>query len=660
MVTPEAAQIRKPQRPTLPSIDRQIQFALDGVVLLAGFALSYLVRFEFSIPEFLWLPALQQAPLVLLIQLAAAARCGIYSFLWRYIGVSELRPFLQAALFVMMPLVVLRLVLPEALAIWRVPLSIIFLSQVFGFGGMLAVRVLRRLVWESGWTAGRRRTASRATLIVGAGRAGAAIARELRRAKQTRLVGLLDDDPRKRNLAIHGVRVLGDISQLSHVLEKYEVGLVVVAIRQAPRRLMRDLIEACKGHDVALKVVPSFDELLSGGASQSLRSVEIEDLLGREPVELDQQAMGTFLTDRTVLVTGAGGSIGSEICRQVASFAPACLILVERAEFALFEIHRELSRTFPHTATRAIVADISDAARIHNVLFQYRPEVVVHAAAHKHVSLMETNCTEAIKNNVIGTQVFGDCCGRAGVHTFIQVSTDKAVHPTSIMGASKRLAELVVQALDQEHSTKYVAVRFGNVMGSAGSVVPIFRNQIAEGGPVTVTHPNMVRYFMTIPEASQLVLQAGALGQGGEIMVLDMGDPVRILDLAEDMIRLSGFRPYEDIEITFTGARQGEKFFEELESVNEALAPTSHPKIRVGCIQPPQHDLQRDLTHLQELANLGLEGEIRRSLTEILGMGERTAPAPRLSGTRIPARNLASRHKSRGTEQRPMDSTERG
>ncbi len=612
--------------PITPSRDRQIQFALDAAILLGGFALSYLLRFDFAVPEFLWLPALQQAPLVLLFQLAAAARSGIYSFLWRYIGISEIRPFLQAALLVMVPLVALRLALPEALQVWRVPLSIIFLSQVFGFGGMLAVRVLRRLVWEKNLTA-RRGGRSQATVIVGAGRAGAAVARELRGNEDTRLVGFLDDDADKLSLAIHGVKVLGPVDDLPAVIEQYGIGLVVVAIRQAPRRLMRSLIEACKAHGVAVKVVPSLDELLSGRSLQKLRSVEIEDLLGREPVELDRMAMRSLLTDRTVLVSGAGGSIGSEICRQVATFSPACLILVERAEFALFEIHRELSRRFPDTATRAVVADIGDESRMHDILFRYRPEVVVHAAAHKHVSLMETNCTEAIKNNVIGTKIFGECCGRAGVETFIQVSTDKAVHPTSIMGASKRLAELVVQDLGRRHPTKFVAVRFGNVMGSAGSVVPIFRSQIEEGGPVTVTHPEMVRYFMTIPEASQLVLQAGALGSSGEIMILDMGDPVRILDLAEDMIRLSGFRPYEDVDIVFTGRQQGEKLYEELESSGEILKLTRHPKIRIGCIQQPPENLDEQVVQLHELAKLGLEGEIRRALAGLFGMEE--PPSPR-------------------------------
>src|SRR5687767_2828871 len=349
-------------------------------------------------------------------------------------------------------------------------------------------------------------------------------------------------------------------------------------------------MDICSSIPVKAQIVPSLNEIALGRVSVSrIRAVQIEDLLGREPVELDDKNLHDFLTGRTVLVTGAGGSIGSELVRQIINYHPKCILLVERAEFFLFQIGREL-QDLGGIEFAPLIADVGDEPRMREIFERYRPEVVFHAAAHKHVPLMEVNAVEAIKNNVLATRCLAELAGKFAARDFVLISTDKAVNPTSVMGASKRIAEIVVQGLNQQYETSYVAVRFGNVLGSAGSVVPIFREQIRKGEAITVTDKEMTRYFMTIPEASQLVLQAGALGTGGEIFILDMGEPVKILDLAEDMIRLSGLTPYEDIDIVFTGVRKGEKLFEELEITGENLDKTNHPKIFIGKIATYSND----------------------------------------------------------------------
>jgi FlaA1/EpsC-like NDP-sugar epimerase len=358
-----------------------------------------------------------------------------------------------------------------------------------------------------------------------------------------------------------------------------------------------------------------------------IRDVQVEDLLGREPVQLDELVIAHLLAQNAIMVTGAGGSIGSELARQASRFKPSTLILVERAEFALFEIQRELTNLWPGLDIRAVVADVGDESRMRTVLSTHQPRVLLHAAAHKHLPMMEDHPDEAVKNNVLATRLLGELAGQLGVEAFVLISTDKAVRPTSVMGATKRLAELVVQDLDRRYTTRYVAVRFGNVMGSAGSVIPIFREQIEKGGPVTVTHPDMTRYFMTIPEASQLVLQAGAMGEGGEIFFLDMGRPVRILDLAKDMITLSNLKPFEDIDIVFTGVRPGEKLSEELETWGDNTTKTRHPKIFIGRLTTyPHSELRRILRRLDELAYFGDSEGIRALLNQALPEASVGAP----------------------------------
>lgn len=571
---------------------RPFQLLADVAVLTGAFFLAYLFRFEFSIPETYLDNALNQVPFVILVQFASLFLVGAYSIIWRYVSLEDIKAFAKAAFISGVILVLVRLLLsPDQFIRWQVPLSIILMDTFFAFAGLLGLRVMRRFAYELGekrsFQTGKRRKIRQSTLIVGAGRLGAATIKEVVGRADTELdvKGFIDDDRGKKGGSVGGIKVLGTTDDLARLADELNIDQVVLAFDQTKSRHIRRVMDICRAIPVKTQIVPSLNEIAHGRISiNRLRDVQIEDLLGREPVELDTKNLHEFLTDKTVMVTGAGGSIGAELVRQITQFSPKLLLLVERTEFALFQIERELVKDFPETHFLPLLADIADAPRMREIFSEHKPQVVFHAAAHKHVSLMETNPTEAIKNNIFATKLIGELAGEFGAKDFVLISTDKAVNPTSIMGASKRVAEIVLQNLNQVFSTNYMAVRFGNVLGSTGSVVPIFREQILKGEALTVTDKAMTRYFMTIPEASQLVLQAGALGKGGEIFILDMGEPVKILELAEDMIRLSGLEPYADIDIVFTGIKQGEKLFEELEITGENLLKTRHPKIFIGKI----------------------------------------------------------------------------
>jgi FlaA1/EpsC-like NDP-sugar epimerase len=423
--------------------------------------------------------------------------------------------------------------------------------------------------------------------------------------------------------------VLGTIDEVGKLCARKGAEEVIITLARASGKDIRRIQEKCEG--LTVKIVPGMSDILGGKVKLShIREVSIDDLLGREPVQLDTALVERFIRGKRVLVTGAGGSIGSELCRQVARLSPASLILVERAEYHLFLIHEELRATFPGMATVPCIADIGDADRVEEVFARERPHVVFHAAAHKHVPMMEWNPGEAVKNNVFGTVAIANAADRHGVESFVMISTDKAVNPTSIMGATKRVAEMYIQAMSQRSRTKYVAVRFGNVLGSTGSVIPIFKAQIAQGGPVKVTHPEMKRYFMTIPEASQLVMQAAAMGKGGEIFVLDMGEPVRIVDLARDLIRLSGLTVDEDIKIEFVGVRPGEKLFEELGFDAERMRRTSHYKIFEGTMAPCSWEsVQQNLSLLGAVASHSGAAEVRGALRVAVPEMLPDAPASR-------------------------------
>jgi FlaA1/EpsC-like NDP-sugar epimerase len=430
------------------------------------------------------------------------------------------------------------------------------------------------------------------------------------------------------------VPVLGTTENLDVLCKKVGASQVLITIARASGKEVRRITEACEKASLTVKIIPGMHEIVGGKINLSaVRNVAIEDLLRREPVRLDETAIAEKIKGRAVMVTGAGGSIGSELCRQVGRFGPKRILLVERAENALFEIHRELCAEFPDLRIIPIIGDVGDVERMTQVFEAHRPALVFHAAAHKHVPMMEWNPCEAVKNNVVGTYLVATLADRFKVETFVLISTDKAVNPTSIMGATKRIAEQATQSLAQRSRTKFLAVRFGNVLGSAGSVVPIFKEQIARGGPVTVTHPEMKRYFMTIPEASQLVLQAATMGKGGEIFILDMGEPVKIVDLAKDLIALSGLRVGEDIELQFTGIRPGEKLFEELSVADEQADKTTHPKIFIGRLKARDlDDLDARLAGIAEIAHTGNEADVRRKIAELvpefeLGPAERAAAA---------------------------------
>jgi len=446
-------------------------------------------------------------------------------------------------------------------------------------------------------------------LIVGAGDAGEALLREMMRLKMDEygVVGFIDDDPAKQGMRIHGVTVLGTVDELPRICAEQKIDEIGIAMPSASHKQLRRVVQVCQGTKIRFRTVPSITDIASGELRVSqIRDVDINDLLGRDVVRLDLDDIERFIKGKTILITGAGGSIGSEMCRQVCNFQPGLLLLAEQAENPLFFIERELTAAFGNVRILPLVCDITDKPRLRQLFAKYKPQVLIHAAAHKHVPLMESNPGEAVKNNIVGTMTVADVADEYGVDNFVMISTDKAVNPTSIMGSTKRIAEMYIQDLDSTSKTHFVTVRFGNVLGSNGSVVPIFKKQIAAGGPVTVTHPEMRRYFMTIPEASQLVLQAATMGRGGEIFVLDMGEPVRILDLATELITLSGFRPNEDIEIVFTGMRPGEKLFEELSIEGEDMLPTRHPKIGIWKnIPKDRQSLRSEIARLIDIAQTG-------------------------------------------------------
>ncbi len=559
------------------------------LIFAASLMMAFLLVSNMQFGE--WL--VQQYPKLLLcfiiIKLPVFSYFRQFQGWWRFVSISDLLAIVKASLVSTLILVVLWFGFLSAEPLRRHLREFTTFSQAIFILDMFATIVLLggmrmavRLYHEEFRT--ERAAKLKRFLIIGAGNAGEALLRELHRmpVEQYDVIGFVDDDPVKRGVSIHGIPVLGKIDQLAQICKKQNIDEIAIAMPSATAKQLRKVVQICEGAKVRFRTVPSVTDIASGKYRVSqIRNVDINDLLGREAVQLDLDIIKQYLTDKVILVTGAGGSIGSEMSRQVCYFDPKLLLLVEQAENALFFIERELKKSFPQVAMEAVICDITDKVRVEQLFEKFKPDVVIHAAAHKHVPLMELNPGEAIKNNVVGTRTVADAADKYGAENFVMISTDKAVNPTSIMGSSKRVAELYIQDLNMTSKTHFVTVRFGNVLGSNGSVVPIFKNQIAAGGPVTVTHPEMRRYFMTIPEASQLVLQAAAMGKGGEIFVLDMGEPVKIVDLAKELITLSGFRPGEDIEIIFTGTRPGEKLFEELSIKGEDMVPTRHPKIGI-------------------------------------------------------------------------------
>ncbi len=607
-------------------LTQHAQFMCDASTLVCALVVSYLLRFDFAIPRSELKSLLIQLPLVVVIQLIALRLAGVHKFIWRYIGLREVGAFSRSAAFSFLPLLAMRILLPDQYATLRVPLSVILADSFLAFGGLLALRVSRRVVYEQCEKSGKGDLLSSRTkkrvLLIGAGRAGVLVAREIQSSGNldVDIRGFVDDDAAKQGRVISGVKVLGTTQDLPRLVKDLRIDHVVISVAQASRRQFGRILSICQGIPVKARTIPGLYEILLGNVKVSrIRDLQIEDVLGRAQVEMDEQPLVELLAGKRVMVTGAGGSIGAELARQIARFGPSSLLLVERAEFALFYVDLELRGAWPKLQIVPLVADICDEARMRSILAEHGPEVILHAAAHKHVPMMEFNPCEAGKNNILGTFLIGELAGEYGVGVFVLISSDKAVRPRSVMGATKRAAELVVQDLNTRFPTRYLTVRFGNVIGSAGSVIPIFRDQIIKGGPVTVTHKDMKRYFMTIPEAAQLVLQAGAMGEGGEIFVLDMGEPVSILDLAKEIIVLSGLRPYDDIDIVFTGLRPGEKLFEELDTVDERVEKTRHPKILIGKIATyPSEIVEQALSKIAFFAKNGRDEELCSLLDELL------------------------------------------
>jgi len=584
--------------------NRWFIFAHDLAWVPLSVVLTYLISWNFAIPpQVSFDRGVLLALVALPVHTATFTVFGCYRGIWRYASIPDLIRLVGAVISGALLVSLIMHPLADVDPIPAARLVLYPMILLFGTGGS---RVLYRYLLEVAARADNRE--ARRTLIVGAGRAGEMLVRDIARAGAPfEVVGLVDDDYAKQGYELQGVRVIGRVPDLKTLIDRREVKVVLVAMPSAPRGVMEMVVQACADRGVECRTLPSLLELADGQIEVSrLRAVTIEDLLGRDPVELDRSAIGAFLRGRTVLVTGGGGSIGSELCRQVLAHEPERLVIVELSEFNLYEIERELSGRFPRTKIKPVLGDVKNAAKMDRVFEAYKPQVVFHAAAYKHVPMIEFNPVEGILNNVRGTRAVADLAVKHGVAAFILVSTDKTVNPTNVMGATKRVAEIYCQSFKGRVGTRFVTTRFGNVLGSAGSVVPLFNEQIAKGGPVTVTHQDITRYFMTIPEASGLILQAGAMGHGGEIFVLDMGKPVRIVDLARRMIQLSGYQPEIDIAIKITGLRPGEKMHEELFYEKEPLLGTQHPKLLLAASIPfEQHKLEAEIQAMLDAADAG-------------------------------------------------------
>ncbi|MFH1605581.1 MAG: nucleoside-diphosphate sugar epimerase/dehydratase [Pseudomonadota bacterium] len=595
-------------------IHNRMALGHDVAAAVIAWYLAHWLRFNTEIPAYNVPNMVASMLWVVPLQGVAFFSFGMYRGMWRYAGVPDLKRIVLAVMSSTLVIVLVLLLSPHQEP--PVPRSVLLLDPIllilFLGGSRIAYRV-----WKERRFRNLPGLPGTAVVILGAGDAAADLLKNLARAGDWRVLGLLDDNPAKRGRQIQGVDVLGPLEELVDIAPRLGIRRAIIAMPSALHQSRRRALEICRQAGVEALTVPSYQDLVSGRVSVSqVRNIELDDLLGRDPVLLDETRLQEWIRGRSILVTGAGGSIGSELCRQIARFEPAQLVLFEHNEFALYRMEQEFARQHPQIKLACVIGDVKNAARITETLAAHRPQIVFHAAAYKHVPLMEEgNAWEAIQNNVLGTWRVAEAAISHKVEKFVLVSTDKAVNPTNVMGTSKRLAEIVCQGLQAGSATRFVIVRFGNVLGSTGSVIPKFREQIARGGPVTVTHPEITRYFMSIPEAAQLVLQAGLMGAGGEIFVLDMSEPVKIVDLARELIRLSGFGE-RDISIEFTGLRPGEKLYEELLADGERTLTTPHPKLRIASSRAaPDSRWLEELSRWLQQSNPGAE-QLRRELAE--------------------------------------------
>ncbi len=586
-------------------------------IIFVAFAALYL-RFDDVLPALYAQTLIQQLPALIFIRLVLLQYFNLYTRIWRYASIGELTAIVFSVCLSSIIwygyLLLIGVMIPRSIQILSLILTIICIGA-----SRFSLRCYMQFILKFQNNTNNNSSLQYNVLIFGAGDAGAVIAREINEyhTGNRTIIGFIDDSPKKKGQVLLGKKVLGTRNEISEIAKEFNVNEIIIAMPSVKSEIIREIISICKKTKCELKILPGVYELIDGNMNiTQLRPVKIEDLLGRTPITLDKVAVSIYLNNKTVLITGAGGSIGSEICRQVAKMGPRKLLLLGKGETSIYEINNELNLNYPEIKKVPIIADIRDRERIHDILNYFKPQVIFHAAAHKHVPLMEWQPIEAIKNNVLGTKIIAEEANKAGVETFVMISTDKAVNPTNVMGCTKRIAEMFIQSMNQISNTRYVAVRFGNVLGSRGSVIPLFKKQILMGGPVTVTHPEMTRYFMTIPEASQLVLQAGAMASGGEVFVLDMGAPVKIVDLAKDLITLSGYIPDIDIPIKFTGLRPGEKLYEELLSAEDGKNATSHKKIFTASLKTiPKEQID---SYIKELLSLKHAEEIITTLQKIV------------------------------------------
>ena len=600
-------------------IRRLFLIVLDIILINVSAYTALLVRFDFSlaqIPTYYADAVLSYALMNTIATIIIFALFRLYNSLWRYAGIDELVNIIFACIISGgLQLIVMHFILHI-----HVPRSYYPLSTVFMMGTVSVSRFFYRYVRRISRNNYTGVVQSR-IMIVGAGDAACTIIREISRSEYVKgtVICAIDDDRDKLGSYIQGIKVIGDRNKIIEAAEKYEITDIFIAMPSAPRQAIKEILEICKETGCALKILPGMYQLINEEVSVTrLRNVEIEDLLGREPVKIDMEGIMNYVRGKVIMVTGGGGSIGSELCRQIAKHQPEQLIIVDIYENNAYFIQQEIKNDYPDIDMVVLIASVRNTKRINSIMAQYRPNIIYHAAAHKHVPLMENSPNEAIKNNVGGTYKMAQAADCYGVEKFILISSDKAVNPTNVMGASKRICEMIIQAFNKRSKTDFVAVRFGNVLGSNGSVIPLFKEQILRGGPVTVTHPHIIRYFMTIPEAVSLVLQAGAYAKGGEIFVLEMGEPVKISELAENLIRLSGYEPGRDIDIEYTGLRPGEKLYEELLMDEEGLQDTENKLIHIG--KPIEMDDEAFFKSVEELDKAAKEetDDIREMIQKIV------------------------------------------
>ena len=597
--------------------------SLDTLIIVNSYILAFIIRFNFDFIMDKRNELILFLPVIVIIYLIMLSIFKMYKSIWTIVGIDEVAFGLIACLIATGIILITSTIISSIYYIDYITVLLAGLFiMIFTIGIRVSFRIYRRMISHGRVLLNSSNISNlEKILIIGAGSCGQLIIEEVRKQNpiKQKVIGVIDDNPSKIGTYLRGIKILGNRNKIIAISEEKNIDLILIAMPSVDGKTKKEIIEICQSTRAKVKIIPGMYELIGGKVSLNrMRDIDLRDLLGREEVILDKQGIKDYIENKVVMVTGGGGSIGSELCRQIAKFSPKLLLILDIYENNAYELENELISNFKNLKEKVLIASVRDEKRLENIFYEYKPQVIFHAAAHKHVPLMERNPEEAIKNNVIGTLNVAECAHKYGAERFVLISTDKAVNPTNVMGASKRMCEMIIQAIDKNSNTEFVAVRFGNVLGSNGSVIPLFKKQIAKGGPVTLTHKKITRYFMLIPEAAQLVLQAGAYAKGGEIFVLDMGNPVLIYDLAKDLIKLSGFEPEVDIKIEITGLRPGEKLYEELLMDEEGLRKTSHEKIFIA--KPGEYDfemLKLGVNALKKIADLG-DGETLKTALQFI------------------------------------------